>query len=77
MWKLINFIIWWFYSVAPCVTFSQSLYRIDEDKGPVQLVLILSNPSTTDTIVTVFSNDGSATGKNNIMYIYTCKIQVM
>ena len=45
------------------MTFSQSLYSIDEDKGPVQLVLILSNPSTTDTIVTVFSYDGSATGK--------------
>ena len=55
-----------FIFLALCVNFSQSLYNIDENKGPVQLMLILSYPSTIDIIVTVFSNDESATGK----YLY-------
>ena len=52
------------YCLEPCIAFSQSLYSIDEDKGPVQVVFILSVSSTSDIIITVFSNDGSATGKN-------------
>ena len=49
--------------LAPIVNFDQSTYSTDEDKGSVQLVLILSNPSATDITVRVFSDDGSATGK--------------
>ena len=46
------------------MNFDQSMYSTDEDKGSVQLVLILSSPSTTDITVRVFSDDGSATGKD-------------
>jgi len=46
------------------VNFGQSTYTIDEDKGPVQVMLILSSLSTTDITVIVYSNDGSATGEN-------------
>ena len=49
--------------LAPTVNFDQSTYGIDEDKGSVQLLLELSNPSTTDITIRVFSSDGSATGK--------------
>ena len=51
------------YCSATSVNFSQSVYSIIEDKGSVQIVLILSNPSVYDTTITVFSNDGSANGK--------------
>ena len=50
--------------LAPTVNFDQSTYAINEDKGSVQLLLELSNPSTTDITVRVFSRDGSATGKD-------------
>ena len=46
------------------VNFDQSVYSTDEDKGLVQLVLILSSPSITDITVRIFSVDGSATGKD-------------
>ena len=60
------------------MTFSQSLYTIDEDKGSVQLLLILSNPSPNDITITVICHDGSATGKNMCIhtYSYACKNQV-
>ena len=48
------------------MNFDQSTYAINEDKGSVQLLLGLSNPSTTDITVRVFSSDGSATGKDFI-----------
>ena len=46
--------------------FNQSTYNVDEDDGPAQPVLVLSNPSSTDITISVFSTDGSATGKNTI-----------
>jgi len=45
------------------VSFSQSTYSVDEDDGPVQPVLVLSNPSSTDITVQVGSNDITATGE--------------
>ena len=56
------------FQLAPSVNFSQSTYGIDEDKGPLQLMLILSNPSTTNITIRVFSNDGSATGEKCIIH---------
>ncbi|XP_065899383.1 adhesion G-protein coupled receptor V1-like [Dysidea avara] len=47
---------------APVVRFTQSTYKVDEDDGPAQPVLVLSNPSSTDITISVFSTDGSATG---------------
>ena len=35
------------------LSFSQSTYSVDEDKGPAQPVLVLSNPSSTDIPVQV------------------------
>ena len=43
--------------------FEQPRYSVDEDDGPAQPALILSNPSSTDITVQVTSTDGSATGK--------------
>ena len=51
------------------MNFSQAVYAIGEDKRLVQLVLILSNPSTTDITIRVFSDDGSATGETLIICI--------
>ena len=53
--------------LAPTVNFNQSAYNVDEDDGPVQLVLVLSNPSSTDITISVFSTDGSATGKDTLL----------
>ncbi|XP_065905004.1 uncharacterized protein [Dysidea avara] len=47
---------------APTVNFNQSTYNVDESDGPAQPVLVLSNPSSTDITISVFSTDGSATG---------------
>ncbi|XP_065885723.1 hemicentin-1-like isoform X3 [Dysidea avara] len=47
---------------AVTVSFEQSTYNVDEDDGPAQPVLVLSNPSSTNIIVQVFNIDGSATG---------------
>ena len=51
--------------------FNQSTYNVDEDDGPAQPVLVLSNPSSTDITISVFSTDGSATGKDNIINTYS------
>ena len=45
------------------MNFSNSRYSINEDSGPVQPVLILSNPSSTDITVKVFSIDIAAIGE--------------
>ena len=49
--------------IAVTVSFEQSTYSVDEDDGPAQPVLVLSNPSSTNIIVQVFNIDGSATGQ--------------
>ena len=45
------------------INFSQSTYSADEDNGPAQPVLVLSNPSSTDTTVVVDASDITANGK--------------
>ena len=45
------------------VCFNQSTYSVDEDDGPAQPVLVLSNPSSTNITVQVRSNDITATGE--------------
>jgi len=49
--------------IDSAVTFSQSTYRVDEDDGPAQPILVLSNPLSTDITVQVSSNDITATGE--------------
>ena len=51
------------YSLAN-VSFEQPVYDADdEDNGPAQPVLVLSNPLSRDIIVQVNATDGSATGQ--------------
>jgi len=57
-----NFVV----AADPTVNFNQSTYHVDEDDGPVQPVLVLSNPSLNDITISVFSTDGSAAGKDTL-----------
>ena len=44
------------------VRFEQSTYSVDEDDGPAQPVLVLSDPSSMTFNVEVFNTDETATG---------------
>ena len=48
--------------IALTVFFDQSSCRINENRGPVQLILFLSNPSSTDITVQVNDNSSTAMG---------------
>ena len=52
-----------FHHLAITVTFSQSTYSFNEDAGPAQPVLVLSNPSSTDITVQVRDNQNTATSE--------------
>ena len=43
--------------------FNQTAYNVNEDDGPAQLGLVLSNPSATDITIEVISSNGLATGE--------------
>ena len=60
--RKINFLK--FSYAASNINFEQSTYSVIEDSGPVQLVLILTNPSSTDLIIGVemFNQQTPATG---------------
>ena len=51
-------------SAAPSVSFNQSVYSVSRGDRLVQLVLVLSNPSSVDTTVEVINAD---TGKQLIL----------
>ena len=52
------------YNVAAItVFFNQSSYNAVESDGSVQLVLALSNSSSTDIIINIFDNNSSAFGE--------------
>ena len=51
------------YYLAITVMFSKSMYNVDENAGPAQPTVILSNPSSTNIIVQVTTTAGSATGE--------------
>ena len=46
--------------------FEQSTYGIDEDAGPAQPILVLSNPSSLTFIVNVTNTDRTATDGSTI-----------
>ena len=48
---------------AITVMFSQSMYSVNESAGVARPVLVLSNPSSFESIVQVFSTDGTAIGE--------------
>ena len=52
-----------YHLLATTVMFSQTVYSVDENAGPAQPVLVLSNPSSSNITVEVLSSDGSATGE--------------
>ena len=56
-------LIFFLFLLAITVNFEQSMYSVNENAGPAQPVLVLSNPSSTDITVQVFNTDGSATGE--------------
>ena len=43
--------------------FSEIIYSVNENAGPAQPVLVLSNPSSSNITVEVLTTDGSATGE--------------
>ena len=43
--------------------FTERTYSANEDDGSVEIGVVLSGPSATDTVVEVFNTDGSATGE--------------
>ena len=49
--------------LAITVNFTHFTSSINENGGPLQPSLVLSNPSATDIIIEVFNTDGSATGE--------------
>ena len=53
------------YCLFPAITvnFNQSTYSVNEDAGPVQPVLVLSNPSSTDITVQVRDTQNTATSE--------------
>ena len=53
----------YYLPLAITVMFSETTYSVDENAGPAQSGLFLSNPSSTDITVQVKSSDGSATGE--------------
>ena len=45
------------------MTIGRSTYSVDEDDGPAQPVLVLSNPSSTDITVRVRDTQNTATSE--------------
>ena len=43
--------------------FNATTYSADENVGSAQLVLVLTIPSSTDTVLEVYNTDGPATGE--------------
>ena len=51
--------------------FSETMYSVNEDGGPAQPVLVLSNSSSTDITVEVFNTNRTAFGEYcNILINY-------
>ena len=45
------------------VMFNQSMYRVNEDAGPLQPVVVISEAPENNTVIVVYSMDGTATGE--------------
>ena len=55
--------------VAASIKFEQSSYSVNEGNGPVQPVLILTNPSSTSITVNILSFNGTATGMYSLVIL--------
>jgi len=51
------------FTVGSIVTIEEITYGVDEDGGPAQPVLVLSNPSSTDITVRVEDTENTATSE--------------
>ena len=54
--------------IAITISFNQSTYHVNENDMTVEIVAILSNPSSTDITVEVTSNDTTATSEFTTAY---------
>ena len=62
-----------YHFIDATMSFNQSLYCVEEDKGSAQLTLFLSEPLSTDVIVRVNDSGITATGElTNMMELYGC-----
>lgn len=57
-----NFTVKLIHSLVGTVTFNQTTYNVSE-KSTAQIVLILSNPSSSEVTVEVFNTNKTAFGK--------------
>ena len=53
---------WYNITIDVTVSFEQSAYSVDEDHGPVDLVLVLSTPSSFGINLQIITNDNTAIG---------------
>ena len=56
------------------VIFSETTYSVNENAGPTQPALVLSNPSASDVTVEVYHTNGSATGEYCSILINTIMV---
>ena len=79
--QLVFYNIWnnnniYFSYAATDVNFEHSTYSVYEDSGPVQLVLLLTNPSSTDLLIGVKLSDQQPLTTGMYIYIHTLHEQV-
>ena len=55
---------------AVAVSFNQSTYRVDENIGEMQIVLVFNKPSSTD--ITVMIRDAIFNATSKLYFCYTC-----
>ena len=55
-----------FYLLVATVSFDQSSYNVSEKDGQVQVMLVLSNPSSTDISIEIDNMNIAALGKQSI-----------
>ena len=55
------YVYYYYYFIDIILRFSQTTYRINENDGPFQPVLVLSNPSLADITIQVMDSEVSAT----------------
>ena len=53
-----------YFLIAITVSFNKPMIRVNENGGPAKLVLVLSNPSSTNITIIIINHDNSATGKH-------------
>ena len=54
------------------MNFGHSAYNVNEGSGPVQFLLVLSNPLSTDITIEVFNTNVTAMGKDRGIYLMHC-----